>query len=133
MRRRRPTTSGFLDRRWFFLFVILAIACRGFAQSERYAVLASAVVQESPPQIVFTWPLDAGTPGFPVLGYEVFRKARGDSSWGAAMATLAGDATGFTDTNVAVGGTYEYEFVKHATNLTGYGYLWSGIPRAVDG
>lgn len=112
--------------------LLLAIICglstpAAQAQSSRYAVLASATVQENPPQITFSWPLDPGTPGFPLVDYQVFRKAKTELGWGNPIATLPDFATGWVDTNVVVGQTYEYQFIKHAVNLTGYGYLWSGI------
>ncbi|MSU57851.1 MAG: fibronectin type III domain-containing protein [Pedosphaera sp.] len=103
------------------------IATASLADSVRFAVLASATVQESPPQITFTWPLDDGTPGFPVLGYNVYRKAKTAFSWGQLVTALGPGATNYTDTNVVLGDTYEYKFVKIATNLTGYGYSWAGI------
>lgn len=105
----------------------LASALEARAESESYAVLASATVQENPPQIIFDWPFDPGTPGFPVLDYEVYRKAKGTLDWGSPIATLLPSATGFTDTNVVVGQTYEYQFIKHTTYLTGYGYSCAGI------
>lgn len=97
------------------------------ARNDRFAVLASATVQEAPPRIRFDWPLDPGTPGFPVLEYQVFRKSREVPDWGSPVATLPDYATNYTDTNVVLGETYEYQFIKIATNLTGYGYAWAGI------
>lgn len=112
---------------WFCRLVLLTACFPAFAGSERYAVLATATVQEDPPQITFDWPLDPGTPGFPMLAYQVYRKSREVAAWGSPIATLPDYATNFTDTNVVIGETYEYQFIKIATNLTGYGYAWAGI------
>jgi hypothetical protein len=123
-----PTMHTARASRFYLLLIALCItAVPVHGQSDRYCVLASAAVQENPPQIIFSWPLDPGTPGFPLLDYKVYRKSKSSGDWGNPIATLADTATGFTDTNVAIGQTYEYQFIKHATNLTGYGYIWSGI------
>ncbi len=103
----------------------MVLPARG--DSDRFAVLASATVQENPPQITFEWPLDEGTPGFPVTNYVIYRQSKTPASWAAPIAILDGTATNFTDTNVVIGQAYEYQFVKKAENLTGYGYSWAGI------
>ena len=88
-----------------------------------YSVQASAVAQASPPQITLSWPQD--TRGIP-SSYTVSRKAPGATSWGAGT-TLAGSATSYVDTGVAVGTAYEYRIVKAASGSTGYGYICTGI------
>jgi len=47
-----------------------------------YSVQVSATVQTSPPQITLSWPQDQNV--FP-NSYTVYRKAPGDSSWGAGV------------------------------------------------
>jgi len=88
-----------------------------------YAVQLTAAVQEQPPQITLSWPQD----DYGAISYTVYRKAKEATSWGIGT-LLAGATTNYTDTNVALGGTYEYQVVKVATlGYNGYGYIFSGI------
>src|SRR5213594_161934 len=69
-----------------------------------YAVEVSAAVQAAPPRITLNWPQDTyAAPS----SYTVYRKSPGGSSWGAGT-VLAGTATTYTDSSVAVGTAYEY-------------------------
>ncbi|NOS70500.1 MAG: fibronectin type III domain-containing protein [Verrucomicrobia bacterium] len=86
-----------------------------------YAVRVSATVQTDLPQVRLSWPADPNA-----TGYVLFRKLRDDASWGTAR-PLASDATNYVDTNVVVGGAYEYRIAKSATSYYGEGYLYSGI------
>ncbi|MEW6353585.1 MAG: Calx-beta domain-containing protein [Pseudomonadota bacterium] len=96
--------------------------------NSQYSVQVSAVAQKSPPQIRLTWAADPGA-----TGYTVYRKAPGATAWGAPLATLPAAAGGYTDSQVVVGASYEYQVVKagyearSGTRYTGYGYLYSGI------
>jgi len=90
-----------------------------------YAVLVSAGVRASPPQITLSWPQDtAAVPD----SYTVYRKSLSATSWGAGT-VLAGAVTSFTDNNVAVGASYEYQVFKTnaANHSSGYGYIYTGI------
>ena len=88
-----------------------------------YAVQISATVQLLPPQIALTWPQD----DYGAIRYTVYRKAKEAASWGTNT-VLSGSTTNYTDTNVVVGATYEYQIVKDATlGYKGYGYIFSGI------
>ena len=83
----------------------------------------SATVQVSPPQITLSWPQDTyAAPS----SYTVYRKSPGATSWGSAT-TLAGTATSYTDTSVAVGTAYEYQITKVTATYNGYGYIQAGI------
>lgn len=95
---------------------------RALAQATSdYAVPVTAVVQSAPPGITLAWPALAGA-----TAHSVYRKAWGVASWGTAVATLAGAATGYVDSGVAVGTRYEYQVVRSAA-VTGTGYLATGI------
>ncbi|HWW02762.1 MAG TPA: fibronectin type III domain-containing protein [Candidatus Acidoferrum sp.] len=88
-----------------------------------YAVQISATVQSAPPQITLTWPQD----DYGAIRYTVYRKAKGDTSWGTGT-VLSGATTNYTDTSVVEGATYEYQIVKDATmGYRGFGYIFSGI------
>ena len=68
----------------------------------------------APPQIIFSWPqVDYARQ------YTIKRKNPGDSDWAQTIAVLPGNATGFTDSDVAVGSVFEYEF-DMATSLYPY-------------
>ncbi|MCL4176666.1 MAG: hypothetical protein KJ072_02825 [Verrucomicrobia bacterium] len=88
-----------------------------------YAVQISATVQSAPPQITLTWPQD----DIGALRYTVYRKAKEATSWGTGT-VLDGTTTLYTDVNVVIGTTYEYQIVKDATlGYKGFGYIFSGI------
>lgn len=89
-----------------------------------YAVQISSQVQAAPARITLSWEADP----YGATNYTVYRKAKEATSWGTPVAKLGGNALGFTDTNLTVGGTYEYEVIKNAyLGYTGYGYVFSGI------
>ena len=87
---------------------------------KQFSVLASATVQESPPEITLGWPADLNA-----TGYTINRRTIG-SGWNE-VGTLPGNSTSFIDPNVTVGTKYEYQLIKTSPEYTGYGYLASGI------
>lgn len=83
-------------------------------------MLLSAVVREKPrPEIRLIFSTDTTA-----AKYEVFRKSPAAPSWGKSMATLPGAATGFTDTNVALGVAYEYRVTKNGSSSA---FLLAGV------
>ncbi len=111
----------------------LAFAAHGSLDPTNYVVPLSATVQVSPPQITVNWPADPDS-----LGYTVYRKLISDTTWGAAIATLTNSATGFTDTNVALGSAFEYQILEPKDYYpyptppasqwtTAYGYIYAGL------
>ncbi len=112
--------------RWIGLAGIFSLLTLVFgaqaADPYYYAVQASATVSTSPARINLSWPADPAA-----TGYTISRKAFNSSSW-TGVATLAGNATSWSDSNVAVGGTYEYAFAKTTSGgYSGTGYLYTGI------
>ncbi len=93
--------------------------CQGAAN---YTVLLSADVQNSPPQIKLNWRFQSG-----VTNYQVFRKLKSTSNWGAPIASLSANDTTYTDMNVTVGVSYEYRIDKNAGAYFAYGFINSGI------
>jgi hypothetical protein len=77
------------------------------AATRDYAVEVSAAVQESPPEIRFSWTADATA-----NEYRIYRKSIEDTAWTGPLAILGGSATSWTDTDIAVGEAYEYIFKK---------------------
>ena len=66
--------------------------------------------------------------------YTIYRKSKEATNWGEPLMELDGSATNYTDTNVQVGVTYEYQIAKYVSvpdldDLTynGFGYIYSGI------
>jgi hypothetical protein len=111
------------------LLVLAGFASRAAAQvAADYAVQLTASVQAAPPRIALSWGSYSGA-----TQYRVYRKTWTATAWGTAIATLPGSATGFTDTNVSVGSSYEYQVTRQAA-VFGYGYIASGIslPLAED-
>ena len=104
------------------LLVLAVFASSASAQvAADYAVQVTATVQTAPAQIALSWGSYSGA-----TQYLVYRKAWTATTWGTAIATLPGSATGFTDTNVTVGTSYEYQVTRQAS-VFGYGYIASGI------
>jgi hypothetical protein len=98
-------------------------AFTGFADDTFvYAVQVNASVQGSPPKLQLRWEPDP----YGARSYTVSRKGRNAAAWGPGT-VLPGNATGFTDGNVVVGGQYEYQVVKAGQGYTGYGYVYAGI------
>ncbi len=110
------------------LLLLFVLFSDGFAraQSSRDTVIeVSALVQESPAQITLAWP---GTSD-PVTLQKLFRKVKGAPVW-TDIATLPNAATGYIDSAVMVGVSYEY-FVLRIFRTTdpgsASGYLNAGI------
>src|ERR1041385_7693281 len=102
-----------------FVLLLMAIAESSNAVDPtwNYAVQVSSQVQASPPRITLNWVQDSrATP----TSYTGSRKALADESW-AWLQTLPGGTTNFTDANVSVGATYEYQIFKQASGYVGYG------------
>src|SRR5678810_1062852 len=105
--------------------VLFAAVCAQISRADDtwiYAVQISAVVQTAPPQIALSWRSDYHI----VTNYLVYRKAKDATSWGIPI-SLPGTLTNYTDTNVEVGGGFEYQIVKVAAGYKGYGYFFAGI------
>jgi hypothetical protein len=124
-----PELHGFGQRKLilFTVLMVLNLLDRSFAidiPPKFYAVLASASVQTSPPEIALSWPTDPEA-----TSYSLRRKRESDSSWGAEV-SLPANATSYMDRDVAVGAIYEYQITKTTRRIPayiGYGYIVAGI------
>jgi hypothetical protein len=86
-----------------------------------FAVLVTAEVQESPPQILLRWPLVGAA-----SRYTVSRKLLADQNW-STLATLPGNATNYRDASVVAGAAYEYEIAQLGSDdVRAYGYIYAG-------
>jgi hypothetical protein len=92
-------------------------------QTWTYSVEISATVQTSPPQITLHWENDDI---YGVTNFTIYRKAKDATSWNF-LTSLNGSTFSWTDPNVSVGSTYEYQIFKGASGHVGYGYIYSGI------
>jgi hypothetical protein len=125
-----------LRRTWgtVYFAMILATGQLTFAiPTIEYATQVSATIQSSPPVIVLGWP-----PNSEAVNFKVYRKLITETSWGNPIATLDTSATGYTDTNVIVGSSFEYQ-VEVLTDIypypngspsdwfTSWGYCYAGI------
>lgn len=89
-----------------------------------YTVQTRVVVNTSPPSISIRWPKIATG----VTAYNIYRKEKTDQSWGNILGSTLGTDTIWTDTQVKIGETYEYNIQKlNGTTLLGISYLLSGI------
>jgi hypothetical protein len=103
-----------------FLFTIAGLSQ---PYGDSLSVKAEATVDASAPSITLNWPADADATNF-----IVYRKLKGATNWGTAIATLPSNATGYTDVAVTVNTLYDYKI--HMTSLATpvkFGYLSSGI------
>lgn len=122
------TMTAYL-RRAGLLLPLLFLLDAAMAQTVGHdrSVRMWATVQASPPRITLNWLGHANTTGF-----TVFRKLKGGTSWGSAVATLGAGAQQFVDDNVAVNTSYEYKVVRTTSNLgNGFGYINAGIELAM--
>jgi hypothetical protein len=105
------------------MFVALANSISFADQTWTYSVEISATVQASPPQITLHWENDDI---YGVTNFTIYRKAKDATSWNL-LTSLDGSTFSWTDSNVSVGSTYEYQILKGGANHVGYGYIYSGV------
>lgn len=106
-------------------------ATQGLAQLAReFAVPLTPHIQNTPPEITLTWPVDSTT-----LKLNLNRRKLGVGSWGMAI-RLDSLQSSYRDTTVEIGVAYEYRVVKdfmHGNkNEKVYGYAASGIDIPVN-
>ncbi len=107
-----------------FAFIALSTSPSRAAQPTwDYAVQVEAAVQANPPLITLRWPQDTTT--LPT-SHTVFRKTPAAATWGAGIA-LAGTATSYIDSTVAIGTVYEYQIIRENAAYSAFGYIQSGI------
>jgi hypothetical protein len=89
---------------------------------KEYAIEVSVVVQESPPRITLNWLSNSDE-----LQYVISRKSKNASTW-TQLAILPATSVSYVDTNVTVGGTYEYSLTKYPEPPAAVsGYIFAGI------
>jgi hypothetical protein len=77
-------------------------------------------------------------PRHPTYEYNVYRKAKGTSSWGTAIngSPIASNVTTFLDDDVDSNTAFEYRVERHYTALANtydYGYVYAGALDLVEG
>ncbi|MCX7737572.1 MAG: T9SS type A sorting domain-containing protein [Candidatus Kapabacteria bacterium] len=124
---------------------VLEVYSQRRVQPQDLAVMATAHLQSNPPGIVLRWNKRDNA-----LQYQISRKMKNESSWSAPLATLESDATTYIDLNVEEGKAYEYEIAALSTgqiaaktsdnrdtivqiNFIGYGYVYAGFNKEVEG
>lgn len=108
-----------------FTLLLTAISATALAQNAYYSARLEAVVQKSPAQVQLKWEMPpAKTNG----NITIYRKTQSGTSWGAAIAQVAGGSTSYNDNNVAAGSAYEYLVVKDDTTNP-HGYIFAGIEQ----
>jgi hypothetical protein len=110
---------------YLLIILVLIIKNHGFSQSfgDSLSIKAEATVNVSSPSISLNWPADADASNF-----YVYRKTKGATTWGAALATLPSNATGYVDASVSVNTLYDYKIQMTSSGTPAkFGYLSSGI------
>ncbi len=111
----------------FILALLQHLSSVGQTVGHDRSVRMWATVQAAPPRITLDWLGHSN-----VTGYTVYRKLKGGTSWGGAIATLGGTALQYVDNTVAVNTSYEYKIIRTTANLgNGYGYVNAGIELAM--
>lgn len=108
-----------------YTLLLTALSATALAQNAYYSVRTEAVVQKSPAQVQLKWEMPpAKTNG----NITIYRKAQSATTWGTAIAQIAGSSTSYNDNNVTAGSAYEYLVVKDDTTNP-YGYIFAGIEQ----
>lgn len=105
-----------------FIFLSIINSDSSYAQNSVDATIQiTTSIQSNPASITFTWaPITGST------SIKVYRKTKVSTIWGAALVTLAGTATTYSDNTVSVGSGYEYRVLSSGT-ITANTYLYAGI------
>ena len=99
------------------------LAFEALGQSTDASVQAHVTLQYSPPRITLNW-----VGHYNITGYQIYRKLKGGTDWGSAVASPAASSTSWSDQNVALNVSYEYKLVRNTTNLgQGVGYVNAGL------
>lgn len=107
------------------IFLLLStLFTSSFAQrGEDQSLKVRASTSSNPAFIHFEWPADNFTGN-----YMVYKRDDLSDTWGNAIATLPGNSSSFTDSNIVLGENYEYRFYKlQGTTLLALSYLYAGV------
>lgn len=102
-----------------FVFTVLNFYSQSASDA---AVQLSASVQASPAQITLNWVGNTSS-----TQYQVYRKLKTSTFWGASLATVNGTTTSYVDNSVVIGENYEYRVSRSGSGYNGHGYINSGI------
>ncbi|MFT7613596.1 MAG: hypothetical protein ACI9J3_002571 [Parvicellaceae bacterium] len=115
----------------FSIGFFLSFYNEGNAQNygELWTVELSSTVQTLPFEITLNW-ADNESPGD---SYLIWRKVKGDISWGGTLITLPSSSLSYTDNSVIEGVSYEYRVQKQqGGTLNAWGYINSGINTEIN-
>ncbi len=103
----------------------LFIGQAALAQStiQEVSVLVSAVVRRSPAQVRLTW----SSPTTQPATFTVYRRGKGERSWGPPLLVSTTAITSYDDNAVIVGVPYEYRVVRNSNMYSYDGHTFSGI------
>jgi len=96
------------------------------AVPQEFAVDLKATVSDNSPRIVLSWTqqLQAN-----ITGQSLFRRLKGETSWGTALAALSTSQTTYSDTTAVAGVEYEY-WMQRVLNIApspAMGYISAGV------
>src|SRR6188768_2197779 len=98
-------------------FLLFSISLFAQTTTKDYTIQLNVSVQETPPALVFHWPLDTAS-----VYYSVSRKLKDAATWTQVAANLPDTTTQFIDLNLSPGDAYEYRFVKNNSNYSATTY-----------
>lgn len=114
-------TIIYMNKTLLTLFLLCSVSI-SVAQTGKTQVVRLNATANANGSITLNWPQEnwTGTWG-------VFKKTVNSTSWGSAIASLAGAVTTYTDNTVKTGESYEYLVTKTSgTTNTALGYIYAG-------
>ncbi len=102
------------------LFCLIALLSHAQDWSLERSIQITATVETAPAKITLDWLSQ------PANGFILYRRLKGESSWGAPLADLSGSVNSFEDSDVEVGQSYEYKIDKDAA-IGGGGAINAGM------
>lgn len=110
-------------KRIFTLSVLYFVVSIAFSQPAfQKSVLLQASVENNPPSIQLKW-----NKYTEATNYYIYRRTSIAAAWGSPLATVPPSDSTWTDTNVAVGKSYEYRVFRNGGAYPANGYLNAAI------
>jgi hypothetical protein len=105
----------------FLLISFFPVSIHSQVYALENSVQLTATASMSPDAVHLQWKTNPAA-----TQYKVYRKIPSSIAWGAAMATLPGTDSTYTDNTVTSGTLYEYR-VDRIAPTTAFGYITSGV------
>ncbi len=111
-----------VNRSGIIIFLFLLAFSKSIAQTTAdYALQVTTTTQLSPARITLSWKPVVG-----VTSYNIFKKSKTATGWGASIATLTATDSQYIDNTIIVDSAYEYA-VEASGGTSPTGYIYAGI------